>query len=115
MAGMFCPKLEVIEDFPGCSAVKNPPAKQETQVRSLCQEDSLEKEMATHSNILSWDFPGKNTGVGCHFLLQGIFPTQGLNLSLLLGRRILYHEQPGKPLNNIIFSKLDVTWRKGRH
>ena len=26
---------------------------------------------------------GKNTGVGCHFLLQGTFPTQGLNLSLL--------------------------------
>ena len=28
-----------------------------------------------------WNFPGKNTGVGCHFLLQGIFPTQGLNPS----------------------------------
>ena len=26
-----------------------------------------------------WDFPGKNTGVGCHILLQGIFPTQGSN------------------------------------
>ena len=26
-----------------------------------------------------WDFPGKNAGVGCHFLLQGIFPTQGSN------------------------------------
>ena len=26
-----------------------------------------------------WDSPGKNTGVGCHFLLQGIFLTQGLN------------------------------------
>ena len=26
-----------------------------------------------------WDFTGKNTGVGCHFLLQGIFLTQGLN------------------------------------
>ena len=38
-----------------------------------------------------WDFPGKNTGVGCHFLLQGIFPTQWLNPSLLLGRWILYH------------------------
>ena len=25
-----------------------------------------------------WDFPGRNTGVGCHFLLQGIFPTQGI-------------------------------------
>ena len=30
-----------------------------------------------------WDSPGRNTGVGCHFLLQGIFPTQGLNLCLL--------------------------------
>ena len=28
----------------------------------------------THQTPLSWDFPGKNTGVGCHFLLQGIFP-----------------------------------------
>ena len=30
-----------------------------------------------------WDFPGKNTGVGCHFLLQRIFPTQGSNPCLL--------------------------------
>ena len=29
------------------------------------------------------DSPGKNTGVGCHFLLLGIFPTQGLNLCIL--------------------------------
>ena len=29
--------------------------------------------------LCPWDYPGKNTGVGCHFLLQGIFPTQGLN------------------------------------
>ena len=47
-----------------------------------------------------WDFPGKNTWVGWHFLLQGIFPTQGSNLHLL-------HKQGGslplapleKPLN----------------
>ena len=31
----------------------------------------------------SWNFPGKNTGAGCHFLLWGIFPTQGWNWSLL--------------------------------
>ena len=32
------------------------------------------------------DSPGKNTGVGCHALLQGIFPTQGLNqVSLIAG------------------------------
>ena len=30
-----------------------------------------------------WDFPDKNTGVGSHLLLQGIFPPQGLNLHLL--------------------------------
>ena len=38
-----------------------------------------------------WDFWVKNTGVGWHFLPQGIFPTQGLNLFLLLGRQILFH------------------------
>jgi len=36
------------------------------------------------------DYPGKNTGVGCHTLLQGIFTTQGLNPSLKHGRQILY-------------------------
>ena len=29
--------------------------------------------------LCPWDFPGKNIGMGCHFLLQGIFPTQGSN------------------------------------
>ena len=37
-----------------------------------------------------WIFPGKDTGLGCHFLLQGIFPTQGSNPRLLHCRRILY-------------------------
>ena len=40
-----------------------------------------------------WDSPGKNTGVGCHALLQGLFPTHGWNphlLSLLHCRWILF-------------------------
>ena len=37
------------------------------------------------------DSPGKNTGVGCHFLLHGIFPTQGSNPGLPHHRWILYH------------------------
>ena len=44
------------------------------------------------------DFPDKDTGVGCRFLLQGIFPTQGSNLGLLHCRQILYrlnYEVPG--------------------
>ena len=40
-----------------------------------------------------WDSPGKNTGVGCRFLLQGISPTQGLNLGLLYCRQIVLPTQ----------------------
>ena len=40
--------------------------------------------------LCPWDFLGKDTGVVCHFLLQGIFLTQGLNLGLLYCRQILY-------------------------
>ena len=38
-------------------SVKNPPARQETQVQSLGREDPLVKEMATHSCILAWRIP----------------------------------------------------------
>ena len=41
--------------------------------------------------LCPWDSPGKNTGVGCQALLQGIFLTQGLNLGLLRWRQTLYH------------------------
>ena len=41
--------------------------------------------------LCPWNSPGKHTGVGCHFLLQGIFPTQGSNLGLLQWGQILYH------------------------
>ena len=42
--------------------------------------NSLRPHGLYHTRLLSqWNFPGKSTGVGCHFLLQGIFPTQGSN------------------------------------
>ena len=47
--------------------------------------------------LCPWDFPGKNTGVGCHSLLQGIFLTQGSNLLLLHCRWILYHWTTWEP------------------
>ena len=48
------------------------------------------------------DSPGKNTGVGCHALLQGVFPTQGSNPGLPCCRQILYHlhHQKRSPLYN---------------
>ena len=44
-------------DFPVAQMVNNLPAMQETCVQSLGQEDSLEREMATHSSILAWRIP----------------------------------------------------------
>ena len=49
--------IKNIGGFPGGSVVKNLPAKQKMQVQSLGQEDPLEKEMATHSGILTWEIP----------------------------------------------------------
>ena len=44
-------------------------------------------------------FPGMSTGVGCHFLLQGNFPTQGLNPGLPHCRQTLYHlSNKGSPI-----------------
>ena len=43
------------------------------------------------SLLCPWDSSGKNTGVGCHALLQRVFLTQGSNLGLLHCRQILYH------------------------
>ena len=54
--------------------------------------DSLRLHGLKSARLLCpWNFPGQITGVGSHFLLQGNFPTQGMNLGLLNCRRILYH------------------------
>ena len=61
--------------------------------------------------LCPWDFSGKNTGVGCHFLLQGIIPTQGSNLHFQHCRqspemqicnadRFFTSEPPGKPASS---------------
>ena len=46
----------------------NQPAKQETQLRSLCWKDALEKEMATHSAILVWEIPWTEEPGGLQFI-----------------------------------------------
>ena len=58
--------IEIRDGGSGGSAVKNPPAKQERWVRSLGQEDPLEKEMATHSSILAWEIPWTEEPGGLH-------------------------------------------------
>ena len=48
-----------------------------------------------------WDFPGKNAGVGSHFLLQGIFPTQGLNPCLCIAGGFFTAGPPGSPVDSL--------------
>ena len=50
--------------------------------------------------LCPWDFPGKNTRVSCHFLLQGSFPTQGSKPGPLNCRQILYW------LSHLLISKV---------
>ena len=47
-----------------------------------------------------WDFPGKNTGTGCYFLLQGIFLTQGSNSHLLHCRWFPAMQTDASPLSH---------------
>ena len=70
----------------------------------LCRSvvsDSLQPDLIDYrlpGSSVREDSPGKNTGAGCHALLQGIFPTQGSNPDLPHCRRILnylsYQESP---------------------
>ena len=56
-----------------------------------CPTLSYPSDCSLPGSSVPWGSPGKNTGVGCHGLLQGIFSTQGLNLCLLC----LMHWQAG--------------------
>ena len=67
--------------------------------------------------LCPWDFPGNSTGVDCHFLLQGIFPTQGSNPGLPHCRQTLYClSHQGSPVsspNQLMFLLLlwcDLLW-----
>ena len=74
----------------------------------VCSHSAMSDSLNAHDCSLPGfsvhgDFPAKNTAVGCHFLLQGTFPIQGLNLNLLC----LLHLQAGSsPLCNL--GNLDV-------
>ena len=65
---------------------------------------------SVHGNSL-----GKSTGVGCHSILQGIFPTQGLNLGLLHCRQILYHLSHQGSQNNLLSSSKNLVLCEAEH
>ena len=64
---------------------------QEVFVTQLCPTLCDPMVYRPPGSSVQGDSPGKNTAVGCHALLQGIFPTQGSNPGAPHRRRILYH------------------------
>ena len=60
-------------------------------VTQLCPTLCDPTDCSPPGSSVHGDSPGKNTGMGCHDLLQGIFPTQGSNPGLPHCRQILYH------------------------
>ena len=60
-------------------------------VQLLCNPPGLQPSRL----LCPWDFPGKTTGVGCHFLLQGIFLNQGSNTYLFLWKVLRHQGSPG--------------------
>ena len=88
-------------------------------IHTMCACSVMSNSLQPHRLQLArflcpWDPPAKNIGVGCHFLLQGIFPTQGLNPRLLC----LFHWQagfllivpPGKPLKRpYVYDQFSLT------
>ena len=74
--------------------------------------DSLQPHGLQPTRLLHpWDSPGRNTGVGCHFLLQEIFPTQGSNLGLPYCRQTLYHLSHQEVLVDITITETE-SWKR---
>ena len=63
----------------------------ETVSRSVVSDSLQPHDLYTARLLGPWDSPGKSTGVGSHFLLQGILLTHRLSLGLVHCRRVLYH------------------------
>ena len=81
--------------FPGGSVVKNQPVKQEMWVQSLGQEDTLEMEMTTHSNILAWEIPWTEEPAGLQSMVLQV-----------VGHHLATEQQP----RNGFFQGLNLLW-----
>ena len=72
------------------------------------------KSYPTLCNPMDCSLPDKNTGMGCHFLLQRIFPTQESNAGLLHRRQILYRlDYEGSLIGASILKKLQKPLKHG--
>ena len=86
-------RLGHTRDFPVAQMVNNLPAMQETCVQSLGQEDSLEREMATHSSVLAWRIPWTEEPGGIQSMgLQRVGHDWATNTHTLCSQRAFLHK-----------------------
>ena len=74
---------------------------------------SVMSDSATLGSFVHGDSPSKNTGVGCHALLQGIFTTQGLNPGLLQCRGFFTVSYQGSQIKAHQSLKVFLTFPEG--
>ena len=103
---------------PGGSVIKNSPVIQETWVRSLGQEDPLEKETATHSSILAWEIswteePGRLQSMGLQRIRHNLVTKQQQqelkNNQPMMNNTINAIKNILEGINNIITEKEEQT------
>ena len=101
LSPLFHPRLRTIleRDSYHCSS--------SVLVAQLCPTLCNPMDCSLPGSSGPWDFPGKNTGVDCHFLLQGIFPSPRVqtHVSFIVGR-FFTTELPGKPPNTLLLMSL---------
>ena len=100
MSGSFILDAALIEGLrESCDtkrAVKVPAWTPDPLCTCVCAYCIVSDSLEPSRFLFPWDSPGKNTGVGCHFLLQGIFLTQASNHVSCLAGRCFTTEPPGK-------------------
>ena len=96
---MICCLETVFKPSPPPLGLNDCPCVHACEVASVVS-DSLRPHRPQPASLLCpWNSQGKNTGVGCRFLLQRIFPSQEWNQVSCIGRQIVFTtETPGKPL-----------------
>ena len=82
---------------------------------SIVSDPLLPHGLLPARHLCPWNSPGKNTGVGSHSLLQGIFLTQGSNPCLLHCREILYHFSHQESPIECVYLEFHITWKSSLH
>ena len=123
VCGLVCNEEKLLQALPASLSAAPCPASPHPHqahwspivcVSHSVMSDSLQLWTVAHELLCPWNSPGKNTGVGSHSLLQGIFLIQGSNPGLLSTGRFFYHLSHQRSSVRS-FQKVNSVFPKGLH